>query len=67
MKKDKCSFCGATSEDVEKLIAGPEAMICDECIMSCLEILVYGEPESIVIELDDDPESDEDAQSNSGC
>jgi ATP-dependent protease Clp ATPase subunit len=27
-----CSFCAKTQHDVKKLIAGPKAFICDECI-----------------------------------
>ncbi|MCR5388321.1 MAG: ATP-dependent Clp protease ATP-binding subunit ClpX [Lachnospiraceae bacterium] len=42
-----CSFCGKSSSDVRKLIAGPNgAYICDECIDICSEILdeEFGEP-----------------------
>lgn len=35
----KCSFCGKNQEDVEKLIAGPDVYICDECIELCNEIV----------------------------
>ncbi len=36
----RCSFCGKTQDQVEKLIAGPNgAFICDECIEVCNEIL----------------------------
>lgn len=31
----KCSFCGKPQRDVRKLIAGPTAYICDECIDRC--------------------------------
>ncbi len=34
-----CSFCGKSSEQVKKLIAGPGVYICDECIGLCNEIL----------------------------
>ena len=34
-----CSFCGKNQEDVEKLIAGPDVFICDECIELCNEIV----------------------------
>ncbi len=27
----KCSFCGKEQEEVQKLIAGPELFICNEC------------------------------------
>ncbi len=35
----QCSFCGRTEESVEKLIAGPNALICDKCIHLCVDIL----------------------------
>lgn len=35
----KCSFCGKNQDDVEKLIAGPDVYICDECIELCNEIV----------------------------
>lgn len=34
-----CSFCGKTQAQVEKLIAGPEVYICDQCVDLCQEIL----------------------------
>ncbi|WP_163339306.1 ATP-dependent Clp protease ATP-binding subunit ClpX [Desulfopila sp. IMCC35008] len=34
-----CSFCGKNQEEVEKLIAGPDVYICDECIELCNEIV----------------------------
>ncbi len=34
-----CSFCGKKQDDVEKLIAGPDVFICDECIELCNEIV----------------------------
>ena len=34
--KIRCSFCGKTQEQVNRLIAGPNgAYICDECIDIC--------------------------------
>jgi hypothetical protein len=35
----RCSFCQKAQADVRKLIAGPAAYICDECVESCNEIL----------------------------
>ena len=35
----RCSFCGKSSEQVRKLIAGPGVYICDECVELCNEIL----------------------------
>lgn len=34
-----CSFCGHTSDEVERLIAGPGVYICNECIEVCDSIL----------------------------
>ena len=43
MAKDKdtmrCSFCGRTSEEVRKLVAGPNVYICDECVAVCERII----------------------------
>ncbi|MBS4914131.1 MAG: ATP-dependent protease ATP-binding subunit ClpX [Veillonella sp.] len=44
MKKDeketlRCSFCGRTSDEVRKLVAGPNVYICDECIEVCQNII----------------------------
>jgi hypothetical protein len=36
----RCSFCQKTQAEVQKLIAGPEAYICNECICLCNEILM---------------------------
>jgi ATP-dependent Clp protease ATP-binding subunit ClpX len=36
----RCSFCGKNQEEVEKLIAGPDVYICDECIDLCNEIIL---------------------------
>ncbi|MEG1551779.1 MAG: ClpX C4-type zinc finger protein, partial [Oscillospiraceae bacterium] len=38
-KTVRCSFCGKTQEQVEKLIAGPGVCICDECIELCRGII----------------------------
>ncbi len=35
----RCSFCGKTQEQVDKLIAGPGVYICDECIELCMGII----------------------------
>ena len=34
-----CSFCGKSQKDVHKLIAGPSAYICDECIDTCQDAI----------------------------
>lgn len=38
-KAPVCSFCGRTEENVEKLISGPEAIICDKCVELCSTII----------------------------
>ena len=35
----RCSFCGKTQDQVVKLIAGPGAYICNECIELCNDII----------------------------
>ena len=35
----RCSFCGKTQSQVQRLIAGNDAYICDECVRLCLSIL----------------------------
>jgi len=34
-----CSFCGKSQEEVQRLIAGPDVYICDECVSLCNEII----------------------------
>ena len=36
---DECSFCAKHRDGVKKLIAGSSGLICNECIMQCLEIV----------------------------
>lgn len=38
-----CSFCGKAREEVTKLIAGPTAQICDECIRVSYDIVNEGQ------------------------
>jgi len=35
----KCDFCGKSKEDVEKLIVGDKAAICNDCVDLCVDIL----------------------------
>ena len=39
-EKRRCSFCGKPQAEVKRLIAGPAAYICDECIDLCNDIIV---------------------------
>ncbi len=38
-KSVRCSFCGKSQEDVSRIIAGPRAYICNECVQLCMSIL----------------------------
>jgi hypothetical protein len=38
--RDRCAFCGRDKAEVNRLIAGPLVMICDDCITACNELLV---------------------------
>ena len=44
----RCSFCGKSQEEVDRMITGPGVCICNECIELCQSVL------------DDDPYSDAD-------
>ncbi len=35
----RCSFCGKTQDEVIRLIAGPNAYICNECVELCSDII----------------------------
>ncbi|HEY8240497.1 MAG TPA: ClpX C4-type zinc finger protein, partial [Kiritimatiellia bacterium] len=35
----KCSFCGKSQAEVERLIAGPAVQICDQCVELCSSLL----------------------------
>ncbi|NLN93231.1 MAG: ATP-dependent Clp protease ATP-binding subunit ClpX [Candidatus Hydrogenedens sp.] len=38
-KAPACSFCGKTHDEVNKLIAGPDVNICDDCVNLCNDIV----------------------------
>ena len=38
-KNVRCSFCGKHQEQVSRIIAGPGAYICNECVHLCMSIL----------------------------
>ena len=38
-KSLRCSFCGKREEEVRRMIQGPGARICDECIQLCMSVL----------------------------
>ena len=35
----KCSFCGKSQNEVERLIAGPGVQICDQCVELCTSLI----------------------------
>ncbi|MBN1469291.1 MAG: ATP-dependent Clp protease ATP-binding subunit ClpX [Fusobacteriaceae bacterium] len=44
-KEPVCSFCGKQESEVYKLILGPKANICDECVEACEDLIEEeGEP-----------------------
>lgn len=45
-KNIRCSFCGKSQEQVERIIAGPNVFICDECIDLCSSIISEDENDS---------------------
>ena len=38
-KKVRCSFCGKTQDQVERMISGPGVYICDTCVELCMDIV----------------------------
>lgn len=38
-KSVRCSFCGKSQDEVSRIIAGPRAYICNECVQLCMSIL----------------------------
>jgi ATP-dependent Clp protease ATP-binding subunit ClpX len=49
-----CSFCSKSQDEVQKLIAGPNVFICDECVELCTEI-IRDEQSSLLRSEDDTP------------
>ena len=43
-KSIRCSFCGKSQSTVNRLIAGQDAYICDECVRLCMNIMGEMEP-----------------------
>jgi len=54
-KSVRCSFCGKSQEQVSRIIAGPGAYICNECVQLCMSILEDAEegPESFEQDIPD--------------
>ena len=43
-KSLRCSFCGKSEHEVQKLVAGPRVFICDACVAICADVLENGPP-----------------------
>src|SRR5712675_274630 len=43
-----CSFCGQSQQELRKLIAGPAAHICNECVELCIDIIGEENKSSLV-------------------
>lgn len=54
-KLKRCSFCGKTSEQVRRMVAGPNVQICNECILLCQEIISDDFNAGITIAADEVP------------
>jgi len=54
-KSVRCSFCGKHQEQVDRIIAGPGAYICNECVQLCMNILgeEYEESSSVTRDMPD--------------
>jgi ATP-dependent Clp protease ATP-binding subunit ClpX len=52
-----CSFCGKSQRVVEKLIAGPEVYICNECVGLCTDIIEEHTVPRVVPGIPDPPPS----------
>jgi hypothetical protein len=42
---ENCAFCGKAADEAKHLIAGARAMICDECIDTCIAVLAEQDAE----------------------
>lgn len=55
----RCSFCGKSQSEVDKIIQGPGVYICNECVDLCKEIIDEERAEELAINLEDVPKPDE--------
>ena len=56
----RCSFCGRTADQVQRLIEGPNAYICNECVALCMDLCTGDTVEdSPEITMDDVPKPKE--------
>lgn len=45
-----CSFCGKSQDQVDKIIAGPDVYICNECVALCSRIIEEDEKHNVATE-----------------
>ena len=45
MTTPACSFCGKPQSEALRLVAGPQAFICDECAMLAVQMISIQHPE----------------------
>ena len=50
-----CSFCGKSQEEVQKIIAGNNAFICNECVELAQEIIREELAEEVLADLSEVP------------
>ena len=55
MKTLRCSFCGKGELEVKRLIAGNDALICDECIAKAARVVQRNADERVA-PLDEKPD-----------
>ncbi len=51
----RCSFCGRSHNQVEKIITGPSVHICNECVKLCNEVLAEEKKQTLPWETGDIP------------
>ena len=42
---NRCSFCGHSASEAERMLVGPAIAICDDCIVLAAEIAGEGRPD----------------------
>ena len=55
----RCSFCGRSHSQVEKIITGPQVHICNECVKLCNEVLVEEKQQTLPWETGEMPKPTE--------
>ena len=55
----RCSFCGRSHSQVEKIITGPQVHICNECVKLCNEVLAEEKQQTLPWETGEMPKPTE--------